>query len=170
MSVAEVMGLRSSCSRAKVGAVIVDPNNRIVATGYNNPPAGFDRPWENECDGRAGEPGFCVRGKYGATEDTVVSYSDCSTIHAETNALMFCDRREREGGTIYVTCAPCLTCAKAVANSGLKRIVWVDHPEFDYRHIEQTILLLEESGLTITVQDRQNEPQDPDSEDSHTSP
>lgn len=168
MNVARVMAHRSSCSRARVGAVIVDPNNRIVATGYNNPPANFDRPWEDDCDGR--EAGFCTRGKHGPTDDTIVSYSDCLTIHAETNALMFCDRRDREGGTIYVTCAPCLTCAKAVANSGLKRIVWDHHPEFDYRNIDQTYTLLTESGLTITVlPDGPYEPQDPNSEDSLTS-
>lgn len=166
MAVAEVVALRSPCARARVGAVIVDPTNRIVATSYNGPPSNFPRPWEDNCDGRQGEAGFCIRGKYGPTEDTVISYSDCSTIHAETNALMFCDRRDREGGTIYVTSAPCLTCAKAVANSGLKRIVWGHHPEFDYRNIEQTILLLEESGLSITVQDGPHEPQDFDSEDS----
>jgi deoxycytidylate deaminase len=43
---------RSLCVRAHVGAVIVDTTNRIVSTGYNNPPSGFehhDRPCKEWC-------------------------------------------------------------------------------------------------------------------------
>lgn len=41
LHVAEAVSARSLCTRSKVGAVIVTPANRIVAVGYNNPPAGF---------------------------------------------------------------------------------------------------------------------------------
>lgn len=40
--VAEAVSARSLCDRAKVGAAIVDWDNRIVAVGYNGPPANFD--------------------------------------------------------------------------------------------------------------------------------
>jgi deoxycytidylate deaminase len=40
--VAEAVSARSLCTRARVGACVVDIANRIVAVGYNNPPAGFD--------------------------------------------------------------------------------------------------------------------------------
>ena len=36
--VANVMATRSRCALTKVGAVIVDKDNRVVATGYNGPP------------------------------------------------------------------------------------------------------------------------------------
>src|SRR5262245_13898137 len=39
--VADAIALRSVCSRSQVGAVIVSPTNRIVATGYNGPPSGW---------------------------------------------------------------------------------------------------------------------------------
>lgn len=44
LRVARAVAERSLCERDKVGAVIVDPRNRIVATGYNGPPAGFTGP------------------------------------------------------------------------------------------------------------------------------
>jgi dCMP deaminase len=37
MAVADVIAKRSRCARDKVGAVIVDVQNRVVATGYNGP-------------------------------------------------------------------------------------------------------------------------------------
>lgn len=42
LHIAILMARRSKCVRDQVGAVIVDASNRIVATGYNGPPAGFD--------------------------------------------------------------------------------------------------------------------------------
>src|SRR5262245_3693479 len=107
MNVARDVATRARCSRARVGAVIVSASNRIVATGYNGPPADYDPmgggvPWEYECDGSEGG-GWCVRGKFGPTPDTEKSYEDCPAIHAEVNAISFCDRSVREGGTIYCT-------------------------------------------------------------------
>lgn len=41
MRMARVIARRSLCDGEKVGAVITSATNRIVAVGYNNPPAGF---------------------------------------------------------------------------------------------------------------------------------
>lgn len=52
LHVAEAVSARSLCTRSKVGAVVVTPANRVVAVGYNNPPAGFrhdDRPCTEWC-------------------------------------------------------------------------------------------------------------------------
>lgn len=46
------------------------------------------------------------------------------TIHAEQNLLLFTDRKDREGSTVYVTDQPCWTCANMLANSGIKEIVY----------------------------------------------
>lgn len=102
--------------RAQVGAVIVGPDDRVVATGYNGPPAGTIE--SNElCDT------FCTRAQHGPTSETLVSYEDCPSIHAELNAIVYSDRSLREDGTLYVTGSMCFTCAKVVSNSGLYRVV-----------------------------------------------
>jgi dCMP deaminase len=144
MNVADVIARRSPCSRRQVGAVIVDETNRIVATGYNGFPRG------TEYDGY--DPKClddCPRAMPGAI--TGVSYDNCITVHAEANALMFCDRREREGGTIYVTSAICFTCAKQVANSGVARVVMRVSLADKHRKPKQSIDFLEASGLEVIV-------------------
>lgn len=115
-TVAGIISLRSRCSRDRVGAVIVDAQNRIVATGYNGPPAGW--PIDN-----APCIEFCQRAINGPSEEGRLTYSDCVSLHAEANALMVCDRSDRVGGTIYASSDICQTCAKLIANSGLSRVV-----------------------------------------------
>lgn len=46
------------------------------------------------------------------------------TIHAEQNLLLFTDRIDREGSSVYVTDEPCWTCANMLANSGVTEIVF----------------------------------------------
>jgi dCMP deaminase len=159
MNVAEVIKLRARCSRAQVGAVIVDVTNRIVATGYNGPPAGWrgmiahmhpdDIPsdWYDNC------VHWCQRSREGPTPETIRSYEDCPMIHAETNALSFCDRRHREGGTMYVTSPTCVACAKGVANSGLARVVMRNDGDRKYRVGDgiNGVEFMRGCGLTVKV-------------------
>lgn len=42
LDVAASVARRSLCVRDQVGAVIVSPSNRLISSGYNNPPAGFN--------------------------------------------------------------------------------------------------------------------------------
>ena len=41
LSVARTVARRSLCSRDQVGAVVVSATNRLLETGYNGPPSGF---------------------------------------------------------------------------------------------------------------------------------
>jgi dCMP deaminase len=115
LRVAEAVARRSLCVRAEVGAVVVGPGNRVVATGYNGPPAGFPH-GERACDA------FCVRGACGP-RGAKTDYGDCVSLHAEANALLACGRGARVDGTIYLTKSACWECAKLVASSGLARVV-----------------------------------------------
>jgi dCMP deaminase len=99
---------RSLCARSRVGAVIVDRENRIVSTGYNGPPAGFHH---SDRDCRE----WCPRG---ADPDGGTVFP-CYSVHAEANALLSGDRSAWQGGTMYATKHPCWECAKLIANSGL---------------------------------------------------
>ncbi len=138
MQVAAAIAHRSLCSRAEVGAVIVTMSNRIVATGYNGPPAGFDH--------TAACTLWCPRA---IRPERDPGYLDCPSIHAETNAIAFCDRRDREGGTLYVTTTICYTCAKLVANSGLHRIVYPD--DAPHRNGDRSLRLMQQAGLQVDL-------------------
>lgn len=141
MRVAHTVAERSLCDRDQVGAVVVDRSNRIVDTGYNGPPRGMYvaatptgsgglqtatcTSWcpraKNLCGDRSIHPphGLCT----GLPNLLHPEYDDCHSIHAEANALLFGERTQREGGTIYITSGVCGACAKLIANSGLVRVV-----------------------------------------------
>lgn len=153
MSVARTIAQRSLCSRDQVGAVIVDRNNRIIDTGYNGPP-------RNHWPSRNGVPcrEWCRRGKShtftslvieGVTQQVHPTYDDCDSLHAEQNALMFSDRRHREGGKIYVSSGVCGTCAKLIANSGLAEVVYAPRPEAVHRNSDKWVAFMEQCGLTV---------------------
>jgi dCMP deaminase len=114
LAVAEIVSKRSRCSRAQMGAAIVSKDNRVAATGYNGPAA----TWGFEL-GKCIE--WCERAKGNAPLDNL--YDACPSIHAEANALLYVDRSSVEGGTIYITNAPCMQCAKLISNSGISRVV-----------------------------------------------
>jgi dCMP deaminase len=100
----------STCARRPVGCVLVDPQNRIIATGYNGVPRGLRHcTKENPC------PGY----KFGHGE----GLDHCMAIHAEQNALMHC-------GDIlniwkcYVTSSPCKHCIKMLMNTSCDELVY----------------------------------------------
>lgn len=110
LGLAAAAATRSNCSRRQVGAVIVR-DRHIRSTGYNGPPAGY-----GHCD-----EGACPRA---ATESPMsYGYDNCVALHAEANALLFCSPDDRAGATLYSTAAPCFSCAKLIANSGVAEVV-----------------------------------------------
>lgn len=140
---------RSLCVRAKVGAVIVDGTNRIVSTGYNGPPSGFDH-GNLECTewcGRASSAAYV-----GSDKMLKSDYSDCPALHAEANALMAADRSTWQGGTIYVLGDVCFSCAKLIANSGLSDVVVHRDEPREYRNPTHTYKFLERCGITVVVE------------------
>lgn len=152
LAVAQQIARRSLCSRDQVGAVVVSAQNRIIDTGYNGPPAGWMSISGNRCvvwcPRASKEPGF-------DGEVLEPDYSDCPTLHAEANALMFSDRRLREGGTIYVSSGTCGGCAKLVANSGLARAVYLKHSARSegaaHRESDRWYDFLRDCGLEVTL-------------------
>lgn len=141
--VAEAVSARSLCVRAQVGAVIVDTRHRIIATGHNGPPSGFDHEGL-QCTF------WCERGKTGAVDPL---YDNCVSLHAEANALMMADRSTWQRGTIYVLGDICFGCAKLIANSGLSNVVVRRNGQSrDYRLPERSYEFLERCGLTVVVE------------------
>jgi dCMP deaminase len=112
MEIAHQVATRSTCLRRHVGAVIVR-DKRILATGYNGPPRGLAH-----CD----EVG-CLRSERGIPSGE--RQEICRGLHAEQNAIIQAALHgvSVEGGTIYITHQPCITCAKMIINSGIVRAV-----------------------------------------------
>ncbi|MFE2997953.1 deoxycytidylate deaminase [Nocardia sp. NPDC059246] len=107
IGIARAVSARSDCHRDKVGAVVVR-DKRIRATGYNGAPAG--KPGCLECPRRTSE---CAPGS---------SYGNCVAVHAEANALLYCDREDLVDATLYITRKPCYACSKLIAGAGISRV------------------------------------------------
>lgn len=142
--VAHAMSLRAKCTNRKVGAVIVDCDNRPIAVGYNGAPAGYREAEWNTCKD------FCPRSKDNGGVRSG-SYENCTSVHAEANALIFADRALYRGGTIYVTNPCCWECSKLVANSGIARVVFKVSDEDSHADILRSIDFLEACGLVVTI-------------------
>lgn len=114
LNIAAAVSMRGECTRAQVGAVIVK-NRRIVATGYNGAPAGAPSCLDGACPRASSdvEPGSSYDTGPGA----------CISIHAEANALLYADRDNCEGATLYATHIPCGGCTKLIAGAGISYVV-----------------------------------------------
>jgi len=104
MDIAVQIALGSKCNRKKVGAVLVDSQNRIISTGYNGTPQGT--------------PNLCEN----TETDTTLPY----VLHAELNAILYAYRNLSDC-TLYVTTAPCLHCAAIIIQSKIKHVVIKDN-------------------------------------------
>lgn len=106
MGLAHLSRFRSKDPNTKVGAAIVDNDHKVVSIGYNGFPRGIadtELPWARE--------GSFLQTKY------------AYVVHAELNAILN-SPRSVDGTTIYVSLFPCNECAKAIIQSGIKRVVY----------------------------------------------
>ena len=111
MSITEMVAMRSTCVRRKVGALLVK-EKRILATGYNGAPAGL-----KHCD----EVG-CLRKDESIPSGT--RHELCRGLHAEQNAIIQAAYHgiSIQGATLYCTNKPCVICSKMVINAGIREI------------------------------------------------
>lgn len=84
----------------QVGAVITDPNHRVLSLGFNGFPAGVA---DTDLDDR--------------------NHKIARVVHAELNALLFA-RGPVVGATLYVwPMPPCSRCAGPIIQAGIARVV-----------------------------------------------
>ena len=126
---ARIWGENSYCKRRRVGALIVK-EKMIISDGYNGTPSGF----ENVCEDENGR-----------TKPYV--------LHAEANAITKVARSNNssDGATLYVTCSPCIECAKLIIQSGIRRVVFSE-----LYHNSDGIDLLSRNGIeTVLVEPKE---------------
>lgn len=126
MSCAKAASLLSEARRNKVGAILVR-DGRIISTGFNGQPSGFDNCCEIE------NPDGSL-----TTKSTV--------IHAEMNAILFCAKTgvATNGTTMYITLSPCNNCVTSVIQAGIKHVYYLE----EYRDTTG-IDNLRQAGITV---------------------
>lgn len=133
MGIALLSAMRSKDNSTQVGACIVNDQHRILSIGYNGMPNGCDdddMPWERS----------------GATSlDTKYPF----VCHAELNAILNSASRDFRDCTLYVTLFPCNECTKAVIQSGIKRIVYLDNKYADTESTKASVIMFEKCGVSF---------------------
>lgn len=112
MELADHVGTWSKDQSRRVGCVIVGPHNEIRATGFNGFPRGA-----NDADARRHERPT----KYLWTE------------HAERNAIYNAARSgvSLDGCRMYLPWFPCVDCARAIVQVGIRELVAIRPDESD---------------------------------------
>lgn len=117
MMMAQVVSMRGSCSRRKVGCVFVDKNNYVLATGYNGPAKGQKHCTDHNCPGAQLASG--------------TGLEVCEALHAEWNSVLQCRDNQAVDG-VYCTTPPCLTCVKLLMNTSARYLIVLGwYPEAD---------------------------------------
>ena len=110
MEAAGVYARLSTAKRLQVGCVIVK-NNTIIGIGYNGTPSG----WDNDCE----------YADYYEDGDFVIRTKP-EVLHAETNAIAKVAKstNSTEDAEMFVTCSPCMECAKLIHQAGIRRVFY----------------------------------------------
>jgi dCMP deaminase len=136
LEICKVVGARSKDPHTKLGCIIVGPAHEIRTTGYNSFPRGI----------RDDVPERLVRPeKYLWIE------------HAERNAICNAARcgTPLEGCTLYVEIMPCMDCARAIVQAGIREVVVSTarmaqySSEYYNQHFGNSEILLKEAGVII---------------------
>nr|MBF0221769.1 cytidine/deoxycytidylate deaminase family protein [Desulfobulbaceae bacterium] len=133
MGITELVAQRSTCTRRKVGAILVR-DKRIVATGYNGAPSKIRHCLDVGC----------LREQKGIPSGE--RHELCRGLHAEQNAIIQAALHgfSVEGATLYCTNLPCSICTKMLINIQLEKVYYKEgYPD------ELTSLMMSEAGIPL---------------------
>ena len=133
MGVALLAAERSKDPNTRVGACIVDDQNRILSTGYNGFPQGCsddDFPWNR--DETEGETKY----KF--------------VVHAELNAILNTRGKSLAGSRLYVGLFPCHECAKAIIQAGIREVIYLSDKYFGTESTVASRRMLDAAGIRLT--------------------
>ncbi len=126
MDFAHTISKRSYDPQFQVGCCIVTEDNcQVLAIGYNGNHKGGPNKRESE---EPGSSGF---------------------IHAEINALIKLDYNHPKEKKMYLTLSPCRSCAKAIINGGIKKVIY----KTAYRCLDGIELLLQNGVEVLHLSD-----------------
>ncbi len=137
MGLAHLSAMRSKDPNTQVGACIVDQDKKVVSIGYNGFPRGCDDskfPWARE--------GGMLESKY------------AFVVHAEVNAILNSPRSLKDC-ILYVSLFPCNECAKAIIQSGIRKIVYESDKYADTDATKASKKMLQAAGVELVQLDYQ---------------
>ena len=136
MKTARVFAELSSSRRKQVGAVVVK-DDRIISIGYNGMPSGWDNNCEDEIGNVLDDNGYTVEIRLKTKPEV---------LHAESNAIakLAKSTESGDGASMFITCSPCIECAKMIFQSGIKEVFYGE----DYRE-DGGIVFLNKCGITV---------------------
>jgi dCMP deaminase len=147
IKIADALAERTSCINHQIGSVFVDDRHRIISLGYNGPVSGDVNCSEVGCAKVHGVDGKLQR---------------CRGAHSEINAISNCIQPERlRNSTLYITIFPCYDCMKALAQLGVKTIIFKE----EYRRVvdatkkeseDEAWDLARKMGITVYKYDSEN--------------
>lgn len=129
MGVALLSAMRSKDPNTQVGACIVNEDKKIIGLGYNGLPKGCDDdsyPWERE-------------GDFLETKYPYVCHAELNAILNSTLSLKNC--------TIYVALFPCHECSKAIIQSGIREIVYLENKYDKTESVKASKRMLDSAGV-----------------------
>ena len=132
LDMAQMVASWSKDPNTQMGAVLVSQDKRHISVGYNGFPRGImdnARLYDRDLKRQLME-------------------------HSERNAIYNCPWDPHLiSTTIYVTGNPCLECAKAIVQSGIKRVVALSYEFLPLwkENMELAQTMLEEAGLQVTL-------------------
>ncbi|UCE66591.1 MAG: dCMP deaminase family protein [Candidatus Zixiibacteriota bacterium] len=137
MTLALVASLKSKDPSTQVGAVIIDNKTRkLVSSGYNGFPRHID---DSQIPQSRPEKYLYV-------------------VHAELNAILHA-QKELSDCSLYATVFPCSECMKAIVQSGIKRVVYLNELNGDDWNDSKkaTMKMAELAGVIINKFESDNE-------------
>ena len=132
MGIALLSAQRSKDPNTKVGACIVDDDNKVVSIGYNGMPSGLP---EDELSWNKGDG---LDSKY------------LYVCHAEFNAILNTrNGSSLKGCRLFVTLFPCNECAKAIIQTGIKEIVYCENKYCETTGVKASTKMLQLAGVKL---------------------
>ena len=116
LKMARLVSTQATCPRRAVGCVTVNKHGHVLSTGYNGVPSSYVHCIDHPCGGEGFKSG----------EGLEV----CMATHAEQNAMLQC-RDVMTISTMYLTLTPCITCAKLIANTSCRKVIYSEEYKDD---------------------------------------
>jgi len=113
MGITDLVAGRATCTRRKVGAVLVK-EKRILSSGYNGAPSSVPHCRETGC----------LREQLNVPSGE--KHELCRGVHAEQNAIIQAAFHgiAVNGSVLYCTTQPCSICAKMIINAGIRKVYY----------------------------------------------